>query len=212
MSQLRKALGDGRLVTRERGYELVVAEASSTPTASTSSFGLRRGRRRAEAAARLREALACFAATRWPICSSSPGRRREIARLEERRLAALEARIDADLALGRSRELVPELEALVAAHPYREELLDQLVLALYRSGRQADALEAHRRGAARLRDELGLEPSRELQGLEQRILRQDPALDPPRAGWSRARRDGEAGSSFSQARLCWWPRPLQPSW
>ena len=98
---------------------------------------------------------------------------------------AVEARIDADLALGRHRELVPELEAMVQAHPFREHLLEQLVLALYRSGRQADALDAYRRGASRLRGELGLEPGRPLQELEQRILRQDPALDPPRPPASR---------------------------
>jgi DNA-binding SARP family transcriptional activator len=95
--------------------------------------------------------------------------------------SALEARVDADLALGRHRDLVPELDALIATHPFREHLLEQQALALYRSGRQAEALDAYRRGAGRLRSELGLDPSRGLREREQRILRQDPALDPPPA-------------------------------
>src|SRR5262249_401391 len=116
----------------------------------------------------------------------------EIARPDERRWAELEARIEADLALGRHRELVPELHALVAARPFREHLLAQLLLALYRSGRQADALAEYRRGAARLRNELGLEPGRALSELEQRILQHDPTLDAPASTSARrkARRRG----------------------
>jgi DNA-binding SARP family transcriptional activator len=89
--------------------------------------------------------------------------------LQEARLAALEDRIDADLALGVDRGLVGELEGLVKAHPNRDRLQGQLMLALYRSGRQADALEVYRRGRLSL-DELGLEPGPELRALEQRIL------------------------------------------
>src|SRR5262249_51809217 len=105
----------------------------------------------------------------------------DIARLEELRLVALEERIDADLALARQLELVPELEALVAVQPLRERLHGQLMLALYRSGRQIDALAAFRRVRRALRDELGLEPGPELQELQQAILRQDAALrvEPP---------------------------------
>src|SRR6185312_9084012 len=108
--------------------------------------------------------------------------------LEERLLEATEARIDADLALGRHRQLVAELEELTTAHPFREHLLEQLMLALYGSGRQADALAAYRRGVARLRDELGLEPGRPLQELEGRMLRHDPTLGVARARTARARR------------------------
>ena len=101
----------------------------------------------------------------------------EVARLAEARLAATEDRIEADLALGRHRTLIAELEALYRQHATRERLLGQLMLAHYRSGRQADALEAYRRGRAALSDELGLEPGPELRALQQRILAQDPALD-----------------------------------
>jgi DNA-binding SARP family transcriptional activator len=100
----------------------------------------------------------------------------DIARLEEMRLAAREGRIDADLALGRHRELVPELEALVSEHPLREHLRALLMLALYRNGRQADALDSYRRGRAALVEQLGIEPGEELKELEQRILEQDPSL------------------------------------
>src|SRR5262249_34436409 len=115
----------------------------------------------------------------------------EIGQIEARILGATEARIEADLDLGRHADIVPELEALVQQHPYREHLLELLMLALYRSGRQADALDAYRRGAARLRDELGLDPGRPLQQLEAAILRQDPELDaPPAPRRERLRRRG----------------------
>ena len=104
----------------------------------------------------------------------------EIARLEELRLGAVEDRIAADLELGRHAQLVGQLEALISEHPLRERLSGQLMLALYRGGRQADALEAYRQARSRLVDELGLEPGRELKAMEQAILVQDPALDTPR--------------------------------
>jgi YVTN family beta-propeller protein len=103
----------------------------------------------------------------------------EIERLDSLRLVALEERIEADLDLGRHDRLVPELEALVREHPYREGLRRQLMVALYRSGRQADALATYRKGRETLRDELGLEPDRELTRLEQAILNHDPGLDRP---------------------------------
>ena len=103
----------------------------------------------------------------------------EIARLSELRLLTLEERIEADLALGRHTALVPELETLVREHPARERLRAQLMLALYRSGRQADALASYQDARRAFADRLGLEPSRELQALEQSILRQDPAIDAP---------------------------------
>src|SRR5262249_50972183 len=102
----------------------------------------------------------------------------ELARLEELRLVALEDRIDADLALGRETELVPELETLVAQNPLRERLRGQLMLALYRSGRQADALAAYRDARTTLVDELGIEPRAELQRLERQILGHDDAIAP----------------------------------
>src|SRR5439155_1135644 len=103
--------------------------------------------------------------------------RAPIERLEELRLAALERRIEADLALGRHAELVGELEELLVDHPLREQLREQLMLALYRSGRQAEALHAYRRARELLVREFGIEPAPALQQLERRILVQDPAPD-----------------------------------
>ena len=102
----------------------------------------------------------------------------EASRLDEVVLSAQEACNDAELSVGHDARLVPELERLSAAHPYRERFAEQLMLALYRSGRQAAALEAYRRVAHRLRTDLGLEPGRALQELEQRMLNHDPALEP----------------------------------
>jgi predicted ATPase/DNA-binding SARP family transcriptional activator/Tfp pilus assembly protein PilF len=108
------------------------------------------------------------------LAASGQGER---VRLEERRLAAIEDRLEADLALGRHRELVGELEALVAAHPLRERLHGQRILALYRSGRQAEALDAYRNTRQTLAEELGIDPSRPLQELERAVLAQDAGLD-----------------------------------
>jgi DNA-binding SARP family transcriptional activator len=108
--------------------------------------------------------------------------RAEIARLEEVRLVATEAHIDAELGLGHHREVVGRLEALVASHPFRERLCAQLMLALYRSGRQAEALAAFRGLRERLDEELGLAPDEALADLETAILRQDPALAAPILG------------------------------
>jgi YVTN family beta-propeller protein len=108
------------------------------------------------------------------------------ARLEELRLAAIEARIDAELALGRHDQLIPELEALAQRHPTRERLQGQLMLALYRAGRQADALEAYRRARRSLHDELGIEPGAPLRDLERGILNQDESLAAPHGAAKRA--------------------------
>jgi predicted ATPase/DNA-binding SARP family transcriptional activator len=102
----------------------------------------------------------------------------EAARLEQLRLAAVEARIEAELARGDHALLVPELEALIAEHPYRERLRGHLMLALYRLGRQAEALDAYHAGRRLLVDQLGIEPGPDLRELERAILRQDPALTP----------------------------------
>lgn len=179
VARLRRALGDGRLVTRGRGYEIEVAPGELDADRFDELVRAASGAPAEEAAQRLREALALVRGAPLADLSLEPWAQADIARLEERRLAALEARTDADLELGRHRELVAELETLVGEHPFREHLLEQLMLALYRSGRQSDALDAYRRGAGRLRSEFGLEPGRSLQELERQILRQDPALDPP---------------------------------
>jgi WD40 repeat protein/DNA-binding SARP family transcriptional activator len=106
----------------------------------------------------------------------------DVERLEELRLAAVEERIEADLALGRHLTVVPELETLAVEHPFRERFHAQLMLALYRCGRQAEGLEVYRQTRELLNDELGLEPGVELQQLERAILVQDPALSPSVGG------------------------------
>jgi len=184
VSNLRKALGDGLLVTVGRGYVLRV-EPGQVDVDRFETL-VAEGRRALEggdaltAGAVLREALALWRGPALADFAYEPFAQPEIARLEEARLAALEDRIDADLASGEHARLVGELEALVREHPLRERLQGQLMLALYRSGRQADALETYHTARDRLIDELGLEPGPELKELERAILAQDPALSPPR--------------------------------
>ena len=180
VSQLRKALGDAApIVTREPGYvleagpdeldllrfEQLVEAADSGPPA--------------EAARLLREALALWRGPPLADLADEPFAQNEMRRLEELRLLALERRLEADRLLGRDRELVAELETLVREQPLRESFRAELMRALYRSGRQADALAVYRDGRTLLVDELGLEPSPALQELEQAILRQDPSLEAP---------------------------------
>jgi DNA-binding SARP family transcriptional activator len=182
VSRLRKALGEGRLSTHGHGY-LLRAEPEELDLARFEQLAGEARRAAPEGAARkLREALALWRGPALADLAYERFAQVEIARLEEMRLAVLEQRIDADLACGRHAELVGELEALVARHPLRERLRCQLMLALYRSARQAEALEAYRAARRELQEELGLDPSTELRQLEQAILRQDAALDlPPKA-------------------------------
>jgi DNA-binding SARP family transcriptional activator/streptogramin lyase len=172
ISQLRKAVGRERIVTQAPGYRAVV-EAGELDLERFEQL-LVDG---ADAAA-LREALGLWRGTPLAELGDSFARA-ERGRLEEQRLLALERRIDADLALGRHAELVPELEGLVREHPLREHLRGQLMLALYRCGRQADALDVYRQGHRLLSEELGLEPGEELRGLERAILTQDESLAAP---------------------------------
>ena len=130
-----------------------------------------------ERAAKLREALACWRGPALVEFPSEPFAQHEIGRLEELRLAALEERIEADLELGRHAEAVAELEALVDQHPLRERLWEQLMIALYRTGRQADASAAYRRAREALTTQLGIEPGVELRDLQRAVLVQSPALD-----------------------------------
>jgi DNA-binding SARP family transcriptional activator/class 3 adenylate cyclase/DNA-binding CsgD family transcriptional regulator len=176
VSALRKRLGPDRLVTGPRGYAVRV-EPSELDSVEFERLVAQAHTKPPEGAARcLREALAfwrgpALAGVRLEGFAAS-----EAEHLNELRLAGLLDRIDADLALGRHEELVGELEALIAEHPLRERLRGQLMLALYRAGRQAEALEVYRRTRRVLIEELGIEPSVQLQSLEEAILNQDPTL------------------------------------
>jgi YVTN family beta-propeller protein len=186
VSNLRKALGDGLLVTRGHGYLLQTGAGQVDLDRFEALVGEGRGALQAgdgrAAGERLREALALWRGPALADFAYEPFAQNAIARLEAARLAALEDRIDADLAIGEQAGLVGELETLVAEHPLRDRLRRQLMLALYRSGRQAEALESYREARQSLVDELGLEPGRDLQELERAILAQDPALEPPTHG------------------------------
>ena len=200
VSRLRQLfVGHGpALVRRGRGYELELGGATLDAQAFAALV------REVELAVDSRDlgratALAAQAMELWrgPVLSdvalSSAGR---VAadRLEELRLHTLELRFDAELTRGRNRESVVELQALVVQNPYRERFVEQLMLALYRSGRQADALEVYERTRAALSDDLGLRPSEDLQQLSAQIVRQEPQLreaTPP---------DGELVVSLARAR------------
>jgi YVTN family beta-propeller protein len=190
MSRLRAVLGirDGELLLRQPpGYTLQVArdmldlltfERLAAEGHAAFESGDQQG-----AAATLRKAESLWRGRPLADVEFGGSARVKIDRLEELRIAVTEQRVDAELALGRHAGLTSELEALVGAHPLRERLRAQLMLALYRSGRQAEALAAYRSARALTVEELGLEPTPELRRLEQAILRHDPALDlPPRHG------------------------------
>lgn len=179
ISHLRRQLGTERIERQAAGYafrlgpgeldvqlaEQLVADAS----AATPEERIRL----------IREALALWRGRALVDVEYQAFARNEAARLEELRLSLQERLFDARLQLGEHRELVPDLEALVAEHPLREHVRALLMLALYRSGRQAEALAAYRQGRAHLQDELGLDPGPELQQLERRILEQDVTLEAP---------------------------------
>jgi DNA-binding SARP family transcriptional activator len=176
VSRLRKEIG-GRLVTRSPGYVLRVEPAELDLAVFERLRREARGARPETAAATLREALALWRGPALADLAYEPFAQAEIARLEELRLATLEERVDADLAAGQHADLVGELRALIAAQPLRERFRAQLMLALYRSARQAEALEVYQQARRELLDELGLEPGEALKRLERAILEQDPALD-----------------------------------
>jgi peptide/nickel transport system substrate-binding protein len=197
IGQLRRALDDRagrRLLTRGHAYVLEVADGELDldrfERLVDEGGAALAGDRPAEAAALLREGLALWRGPPLADVAYETFAQAEIARLEERHAGALEQRIDADLALGRHAELVPELEGLVARHPLRERMRGQLMVALYRCGRQAEALDVYADARRALVEELGVEPGPALRELQAAILRQAPELAPaPRA----------------------WPRPARPS-
>jgi DNA-binding SARP family transcriptional activator len=203
VSQLRKAVGPDRVLTKPPGYSLRVepGELDLDRFEQLVDEGREQlGAGAAEAAAeRLRQALELWRGPALAEFRSAPFAREAGERLEEARLAATELRVEADLALGRHAELVPELEELVARAPFREHLRGQLMLALYRSGRQADALELYRRTRETFVDELGIEPSPELQELERSILRHEVGLQPLRT--TSAPAEGSAPPRHRRRRL-----------
>jgi DNA-binding SARP family transcriptional activator len=182
VSELRKILGRETIATQPGGYlldadpdridalrfERLVAEARGVEIA-------------AERAERLRQALGLHRGPAFGDLAEEPFARAEAGRIAELELGAREELVDAELELGRHAETVAVLEPLVAAHPYRERLRAQLMLALYRSGRQADALATYQDARRILVEELGIDPGEELQELQRAILRQEPALRAPRA-------------------------------
>ena len=174
VSQLRKTLGKDRVQTKAPGYRLRVER---------DELDLERFERLA-ASGQLHEALTLWRGPALSEFAYQQFAQTEIERLEELRLACLEERIASDLAAGRHAALVGELEALVKQHPVRERVREQLMLAFYRSGRQAEALDAYQDARRALVEELGIEPGRSLRQLQQAILEQDPALDlePPSEG------------------------------
>jgi DNA-binding SARP family transcriptional activator/streptogramin lyase len=187
LSRLRRLLAGGNgeqpLLTEAAGYVLHVPPEGLD--ARRFETLLEKGRRQlasgdpVRASVTLRDALALWRGPALADLAFEPFAQSEIGRLEELRLTAIENRIEAELALGRQDALVAELESLVAAHPYREGLRAQLMLALYRSGRQAEALETYRSARRTFSEELGIEPGPRLQQLEGAILRHDPSLETP---------------------------------
>ena len=180
VSHLRKAVGSDRLVGRLGGY--VLHAASDEIDASRFEALVAEARRLAvtdpaEAVLVYQRALALWRGPALHGLGDQPSLQPEVARLEELWMVATEGRISAELDLGRHRELVPELETFTGRHPFREHLWGHLMLALYRSGRQAEALAAYRRARDVLADELGIDPSPRLQRLHEQVLRQDGALD-----------------------------------
>ena len=182
ISRLRRVLPPGRLITRAPGYALrifpeeldvrqfeqLVSEGREALTAGSAE----------QAARTLRQALSLWQGPALADFRYEPFAQAEIVRLEELHLTCLEERVEADLALGSASVLVAELRRLVSEHPLRERLRGQLMLALYRDGRQTEALEVYREFRSVLRDELGLDPSPQLRELETAILRHDSLVSP----------------------------------
>ena len=184
VSRLRRLLGPNRLLRRAPGY--LIAVGPDELDLDRFEQALERARASGDSAATsrlLHEALAVWRGPALADVLYEPFANAEAERLEQRRLAAVEERIEADLERGAGAELLPELDDLARDHPLRERLVGQRMLALYRASRQADALDAMQEARHRLAGELGIEPGPQLRELERRILLHDPSLDgtrPPR--------------------------------
>jgi DNA-binding SARP family transcriptional activator/streptogramin lyase len=191
VSQLRKALGNDRLVTRPPGYLLRV-EPGELDLDRFESLA-ERGRAGGDGKL-LREALELWRGEPLAELRDEPFAREAARRLEETRLGAREDRIESDLRDGRHVELIPELEGLLGKHPFDERLHGQLMLALYRAGRPRDALDVYQRARKTFDSELGLQPGAELEQLQRRILNQDADLPAP------PRKAGGAGTGGAMRR------------
>ena len=176
---LRKQLGDGVVETRAPGYRLVLVSGALDLSEFERLTEAARSAPFRQSVELRRNALALWRGQPLADVDLEGPDRNAIARLAELRLSTQIEQIDAELELGEHAKLVGELETLTAANPYQERLAAQLMLALYRSGRQAEALETYRALRSRLDDELGLQPGQELRDLEAAILRQDASLAPP---------------------------------
>jgi DNA-binding SARP family transcriptional activator/ABC-type transport system substrate-binding protein/streptogramin lyase len=206
ISRLRKTLnsgGEGNVLIRRSGGYLLCVETSLLDLvrfeqrAEAGERALAEGRP-AEAAKLLNEGLGLWRGEPLGELSDEAFARAESGRLRERRLAALEARMDADLALGREAQVAGELESLVDANPFRERFRAQLMLALYRAGRQGEALAVYAETRALLIDELGIEPGGDLRELQRRMLAQDPELLGP-ARFSRLALAGPGGPGIERS-------------
>ena len=177
--ELRKALGKDVIQTRPNGYLLALPSDDVDVLRFQRLLADARHAPPPERAHKLREALALVRGEPLVDLAFEPFARAEIPRLLDLEVGAREDLIDAELEEGHGAELIADLERLVGAHPFRERLRAQLMVALYRAGRQAEALEAYQSARRTLVDELGIDPSEDLQELERAILRQDPRLRPP---------------------------------
>ena len=177
VSQLRRALDANTILTRSSGYVLVATDTDAGEFERLTRLAADQPAK--QAVLTLEQALSLWRGRAFEEFEYEEWPQLEIARLDELRLSAIENRIEAELALGHHARLVPELETLVADYPLRERLRGQLMVALYRSGRHADALDVYQRGRRALQDELGLEPSPFLAQLERQILSHDPDLAAP---------------------------------
>ena len=209
ISRLRRVLGPGTgiLETQAPGYRLNVAadqlDAARFERLVQAADAAMSARQPERAAASLREALDLWHGPALLDVAEFAFAQADASRLEEARLSALESRVEADLACGRHASLIGELDTLTASHPLRERLTGQRMLALYRCGRQADALSAYTGLRVRLAEELGIDPSPDLRRMQETILRQDPALDWHQGEVSGAPARGAGGGAEPRAGADW---------
>jgi len=201
VSRLRRALGEELIETRAPGYLLKAEPEWIDATHFERLLRAARGAAPRERRELLVQALSLWRGPALADFAFEQFAQAEIRRLEELRLVAVEERIDADLELGRHGDVVGELEALAAAHPLRESLRRQLMLALYRSGRQAEALDAYQEARARFVEELGIDPGPELRQLQAEILRQGAGLAVPGATVVAPDHEGEIVKALLAGRI-----------